>query len=340
MTKAPTISDLAQAAGLSVATVDRVLHGRANVSDRALRRVVEAAERIGFRAAALPAVQTARPSVRLGFVLHKGNQAFYRNFTRAIEDASQARSDVAVTADIRFSPSQGPEDFARALREAAAENDVIAGTSVNHPETDRTAAAIVAAGTPLFCLLNDFARAERQAYFGLDNIRVGRIAGWMLATQIRQAGKIAVFVGGTRWSGHVLRETGLRSYLREHAPQLALLDAFVNLETRHVTYEATLELLSRHADLRGIYVAGGGMEGAIAGLREMRPAGKVALVVNELTEDSRAALADRYVSLAIATPLEDLCRSAVDAMVRAARNDSPPAGQCFLDPRLYVPEMV
>ena len=161
----------------------------------------------------------------------------------------------------------------------------------------------------------------------------------MIATQMREAGKVAVVIGGNRWHGHILRETGLRSYLRDHAPQLELLDAIVNLETRQVTYKATLDLLDRHSELRGIYVAGGGMEGAIAALREMRPPGKVALVVNELTNESRDALTDRYVSLVIATPLDQLCRDLVASMIESARGGpSETSGQHYLIPQLFAPE--
>ncbi|MBT8409981.1 MAG: substrate-binding domain-containing protein, partial [Alphaproteobacteria bacterium] len=185
------------------------------------------------------------------------------------------------------------------------------------------------------------ARGVRQNYLGLDNVKVGRIAAWMIAMQVRDPGKLAVFVGGNRWHGHILRETGFQSYIREYAPGFSMLDTVVNLETRQVTYEAMLELLNRHRDLRGVYVAGGGMEGAIAALREMRPPGKVALVVNELTEESRRALSDRYVSMVIATPLDDLCRDLVTLMAAAAR-EGPNAntGQHFLTPQLYVPESI
>ena len=135
----------------------------------------------------------------------------------------------------------------------------------------------------------------RQNYVGLNNLKVGRIAAHMIATAVHRPGKTAVFVGGYRWHGHELRETGFRSYFREYAPQFTVLDTLVNLETRQLTYEATLDLLSRHPDLRGIYCAGGGMEGAIAALREARAPGEVTLVVNEITPESRSALADRYV---------------------------------------------
>jgi LacI family transcriptional regulator len=343
MAKRPTQKDLARAAGAGLATIDRVLNDRPNVREATRERVLAAAEAIGYPTGRLTAsrANAARPLVRFGFVLHKPSQEFYRNFGKALETAVAERADIRGRCEIRFSSSQSPADFAAQLGEAAETADVLATSAINHPSLSAAIKELQDAGKPVFSVLNDAASGVQQSYIGLDNVKVGRIAGWMFATETREPGKIAVFVGGNRWHGHILRETGLRSYLREHAPQLELLDAVVNLETRQVTYEATLDLLDRHPDLRGIYVAGGGMEGAIAALREVRPPGKICLVVNELTQESRLALADRYASLVIATPLRDLCRDLVDMMTEATRSGpGAGSGQHYLTPQLYVPESV
>ena len=84
----------------------------------------------------------------------------------------------------------------------------------------------------------------------------------------KRPGKVAVFVGSHRFHGQEMREIGFRSYFREYAPELDLVETLVNLETRGIAHEATLDLLQRHPDIVGFYVAGGGMEGAISALRE------------------------------------------------------------------------
>jgi LacI family transcriptional regulator len=134
---------------------------------------------------------------------------------------------------------------------------------------------------------------------------------------------------------------GFRSYFRENAPEFEVLDTLVNLETRQITHEATLDLLHRHPDLTGFYVAGGGMEGAISAIREEKLAGKLNIIVNELTPDSRAALADDIVMMAITTPLQHLCRELVGLMVSAIENGPASVpGQTFLPFEMYVPENI
>ena len=343
MASRPTLKDLARAADVGTATVDRVLNARSGVRPEMAERVLAAAEAIGYPVHRLRAriEEADRPRVRFGFVLHKRTQAFYRDFAAALERAVAVRADIRGRCDIRFSVSQAPSDFVAALEEVAYTSDVLATSAINHPDLSRAIARFQDQGLPVFSLLNDAASGVQQCYVGLDNMKVGRIAGWMIGTAVPTPGSVGVFIGGNRWHGHILRETGLRACLRDHAPHLTLLDAVVNLESRQVTYEATLDLLDRHRDLRAIYVAGGGMEGAIAALRETRPPGKIALVVNELTEDSRAALSDRYASLVIATPLEALCDRLIEEMTRAATAPKEPRpGQIHLQPLLACPESV
>ncbi|WP_284162880.1 LacI family DNA-binding transcriptional regulator [Frigidibacter sp. SD6-1] len=343
MAKRPTIQDLAAASGVSAATVDRVLNGRLKVREETARRVYEAARAIGYHAAPLLAqrLQPDLPRVRFGFVLHKERQAFYQAFHQQIQKAVEQATGVRGEVIIQYAASQAPGDFAKLMAGMKGRADVVGATAVTHHEVTAAVEELTQAGIPCFALLNDFAQGVRQNYVGLNNLRVGRIAASMLATAVHRPGKLAVFVGGYRWHGHELRETGFRSYIRELAPQFTILDTLVNLETRQLTYEATLDLLGRHPDLSGIYLAGGGMEGAIAALREARAPGEVALVVNELTPESRSALQDRYVAMVISTPLEKLCREIVALMIQAVQNGSTGIpGQHFLQPELYIPESV
>jgi LacI family transcriptional regulator len=338
-----TIYDVAREAGVSTATVDRVLNAREKVREDTARRVYEAARVVGYHAAPLigQRISPDLPRLRLGVVLHKERQAFYQSFKAELERAVSHAVGVRASVLIEFAPSQVPSDFTARMEALASKVDAIAATAVTHPEVTETVIRLNVKGIPVFSLLNDFGQGVRQNYLGLNNMKIGRIAAHMIAQVTHRPGKIAVFVGGYRWHGHELRETGFRSYFREYAPQFSVMDTLVNLETRQLTYEATLDLLGRQPDLCGIYCAGGGMEGAIAALREARQPGEVALVVNELTPESRAALISRYVTMVIATPLQALCADLIALATEAVSNGfGTVQGQHFLQPDLYLPESV
>ena len=53
MSSRPTIKDIAAEAGVSTATLDRVLNGRVQVREETVRKVANAAHRIGYHATGL-----------------------------------------------------------------------------------------------------------------------------------------------------------------------------------------------------------------------------------------------------------------------------------------------
>ena len=340
MARRATIRDVAQEAGVSVATVNRVLAGAGNVREETGRAVAEAAHRVGYHATSLieKRLLPTLPAVRLGILLHKRAQEFYQNVEAEIRAASRECRVAACHCDLEFSHTQAPSDVADSMRRMAGRVDVIAATAVNHPAIDAAVDDLRADGVRVFSLLSDFAQGARLGYFGLNNLKVGRGAARMVKVAAPKPGKIAIFVGGHRWHGHELRETGFRSVFREFPGGYEVLDPLINLETRQLTHEAMLDLLERHPELTGVYVAGGGMEGAISALREVRKPGEVALVVNEFTRDSQFAMVDGYVSLVIATPLRELAARLVDQMARTAMGETVASGQTFLEPVLYLPE--
>jgi LacI family transcriptional regulator len=342
MARRPRLTDIAREAGVSLATVDRVLNGREQVRADTVARVTAAIGRLGYHPALhVVRPEQDRPAYRFGILLHKAGQEFYQTFARELALVVAASTGPKAQLVLEFATSQAPSEVARLMHGFAGRVDVLAATAVNHPEVTSAVSDLKAKGLPVFALLSDFAQGVRQGYVGLNNHKVGRIAGWMVAMAARRPGKVAVFVGGHRWQGHELRDAGFRDYLREIAPTLDILDTFVNLETRQLTYDATLALLACQPDLCAIYVAGGGMEGAIAALREQRMPGEVVLVVNELTADSRAGLAEGWVTLVDATPLPALSRDLIGLMARAAQSGvSGPPGQYFLPPVLHVAESI
>ncbi|SDZ48642.1 transcriptional regulator, LacI family, partial [Jannaschia faecimaris] len=330
-------------AGVSTATVDRVLNGRLSVRAETARKVQDAARMIGFHAADLIArrVGADLSNLTLGVILGHPRHAFAQAVKHAMEGAARRVDGVVGKAVVTFADESDPPTYAGLLDDMAGRVDAVAAIAVDHPDVTAAVERLARLGVPCFAMCNDFAQGIRHSYIGLDNLRVGRMAAHMLATAGRRSGPLSLFVGGHRWNGHDLRETGFRSYIRQHAPEVAIMDTMINHETRQGTYDATCDLLDRVPDLRGLYCAGGGMEGAIAALRERRAPREVALVVNELTEDSRRALADRYVEMVISTPLDSVC----DKVFALARGDGRAgvgggAGQYFLRPDLYLPESI
>lgn len=341
MTRRPTIADVARAAGVSVATVDRVLNGRAPVREDTTRRIAEAADMVGYHAATAlrERALAQRPDFRLGVILQKERHAFYQDLAAAIETAARQDPARRWRVVIQFVAGQSPADYADAIAGMAGKVQAVAATGIDHPDVTRAVAGLQARGVPVLSLLSDFAQGIRETYLGTNNLKTGRTAGWLMQHLAPRPGKLAVFIGGHRFHGHDLRETGFRSYIREYAPGFELLETMINLETRALTYEATLEFAGRFPDLTGIYCAGGGMEGAIAAMREMGSTHRLALIVHEVTPESRQGLIDGTVSAALATPLPQIAAEVLASAGHSLQHGpSSHPGQRFVTPLIVTRE--
>ncbi len=337
-----TLNKIAEHAGLSLATVDRVLNSRLPVREGTARQVIAAAESLGYHAAGLMRErQKERAPVRhLGFCLQKRADPFYQALGLALQQAATNNKPETCVAHIAYMDALEPAAIAEQLLAMGKTVDALAVVAVDHPHVTAAIATLQMAGKPSFALLSDLSAPQRAGYIGLDSRQCGRTAAWAVRRLSKCAGEVGVFVGSHRYLGHELAEISFRSYLREHASQFRVLDSLVNLEDAQLAHEATLELLARHPDLVGIYVAGGGMPGIVRALRIEGAARDIVVVGNELTADNRAALIDGIVDLVIQTPLVKLAETTVSNMLSAlaAGEDSSSPRQYLLPMELFTPE--
>ena len=343
MARRPTITDLSRAAGVSIATVDRVLNRRTTVRDETAQRVLDAADKIGFHATALirHRVGANVPRRTLGFLLLKRADVFYQAMAGELEAATLASTAIRGRPVVAYMEELSPHAVIAAMRDVGSRVDALAVVAVDHPHVAEAVAALRANGVPTLTLLTDVTAEARLGYLGVDSRKAGRTAAWAIARTARQLGGVGILVGSHRFIGHELAESGFRSYFREHAPEFRVLEAVTNLEDQRIAYEATLDLVARNPDLAGLYVAGGGMEGAIRALRDEAAGGRVALVCNELTADSRRALIDGIATMVLSTPLPLLAARAVDLLARALAGPLPEiATQTLLPFEIYVSENI
>jgi LacI family transcriptional regulator len=319
MGKRATITDLARQAGVSVATVDRVLNRRLPVREDTALRVVAAAESIGYHATGLlkQRMTEVKPCT-MGFLLQKRQDDFYRALANELQNATKQTPSIRGKAVVEFMDELVPSFIAAKIREIGARVDVLAVVAVDHPLVNEAVEEIVAKGKPVFTLLSDLTTPERSGYIAVDSRKAGRTAAWAISRLARKSGKIGILLGSHRYLSQETAEISFRSYMRENAPQFQVLEPLVNLDDQRIAYEAVVDMISSNADLVGIYMSGGGMQGLVRALRDEKAGDRIIAVCNELIPVTRSALIDGTVDMVLATPVTALAAHAVAAMAQAA----------------------
>ncbi|MDX8532771.1 LacI family DNA-binding transcriptional regulator [Mesorhizobium sp. VK25A] len=317
--KRPTIHDLATAAGVSVATVNRILGGTVSVRPKTVQRVQSAAEEIGFYGigAIDDRARKISPHYRLGFLLQQSTRDLYQLFGKKIVAACRERRDDVIDPVVDFVDILTPETISDRLIALGEECDAVAVVAADHPIVGQAIHSLREMGKPVVSYITDQSAPERAAYVGTDNWKLGRTAAFLITQTTQGPGRIAVFIGNHRYQCQDVSDASFRSYLREHAPRLTVEESRPTHEESSEAYRMVAELLQATDDLVGILIVGGGITGVLRALREVSPERRsgIKVVCRDIGPETRKGLSEGLITAALCHPLEATSALLVQTMI-------------------------
>jgi len=282
----PKVADVAARAGVSTATVDRVINGRGGVHQKTVARVEEAIRAIA--AADRPHELSARANLRFDAVLSGDGSEVTKSLAEALVGAGEA---VSAQVDVAFVETMNPEALAACLRACAKRGTSgIAVQVLDHAIVREAIEELLRADIPVVTVLTDMAGVHRLAYVGLDNRAAGRTSGFLMVRFCRGAGKLAIVWGGQLYRSHEERESGFRSIVRAERPDLQCLELITGNDNPTVTRVGVRAAIARHPDLVGIYCVGGGIAGAAEAIEEAGLAQSLVMIGHNCNADTKPYL--------------------------------------------------
>jgi LacI family transcriptional regulator len=287
------IVDVARRAGVSTATVDRVLNRRPGVRPITVQRVLSAASELDYMPAEdLLAAMKPKP-MRLLFLLPKGTNRFLSMLGQLIARSEARLAPFNVRCQVDYIKSFNPELLARRLWHHRDKVDGIAFMALEHPAVREAVNMLAERGVPTVTLISDIHNARRAAYVGLDNRSAGRTAGYLIARFIGpRPAKVAMIAGSLSYRAHEEREMGFLHLFEELFPAIKVVGLREGHDDADRNYRQTRMLLGQHPDLAGIYNIGGAADGVARALKEMDRARDVVFIGHGLTSDTRSLLID------------------------------------------------
>lgn len=322
-----TLVDIAREAGVSTATVDRVLNRRPGVKDRTRNRVFDVAARLGYiddSTDPLKPDMSAQALVEMDFVLPSGTNTFILDLARHLESCALSRPDVR--ANIHRIEGFNPDELAAKLAELSGRTQGVGMIAIDHPTVREAIRSLSAAGTSVLTLVSDISNVPRVGYIGIDNRAAGRLAGYLLGRLLQgRPAKVALLAGSLSYRGHEEREMGFRHILSEAYPKLSIVEMREVRDDLERAYHEVKTLLVRHPDIAGIYNIGAGNRGVARALEESRRSNDVVFIGHELTDYSRRFLLSGTMDVVIDQNPRVEAREAIDRLSRAIRGEIMPA---------------
>lgn len=333
-----TIPKIAKAAGVSTATVDRVLNDRPGVNPDTARRVKEVLAKLGG-AVPMPGRPKTAPNYRFAFVLPSARVAFFDGVDRIVaQSAGEFRHQHITELTLRL-PSHDPTAFAEEL----AKLTDYGGLAVLAPDVPQVKLAInelVQAGVQVVTLFSDVAGSMRAAFLGTDNRAAGRTAALLLGHGMPRTGKprAALFSPPTRYAAEIDRRIGYAQLMEERFAHFEVLRFLEVPDTEEEAYRYAMDCLARAGSAGAIssaYSVAGGSFGIGRALAERGYAGKALFAVHELVELHRSMLAAGSADYVLHQDVY-LSVSAAAKTLRALQDGVRGALTTFRNPRVEI----
>lgn len=255
------IKDIAQKAGVSTGTVDRVIHKRGNVSEKVRAKVEAVIQQLDYQPNIIARTLAYNKVTTIGALLPDPQLDVYWSYPlKGLQKAAKAYQHYGVDVQPCFFDHSSPDSFMAAadgLLEQAP--DAIMFPPLFQRESENLLQATTTRNIPVAFINTDLEGKKVLSYVGQDSFQSGVLAGRLLNIASAKIGKILVLHLDKEITNakHLQdKERGMATYFRENsASGVQVISAhFADFNDAGSMCDFFTRLRSLHPDLSGVFV--------------------------------------------------------------------------------------
>jgi LacI family transcriptional regulator len=331
-------TDIAAAAHVSTATVNRVLNEHGGVSAATTARVIAAARQLGVPRV-LP--DTRHGLTRFDVVLARSSTPYFRRLDLALTRSAQMLDRRILVHRHRVEATNAAQ-LDELLARPRHRRD---GLIVALHDTPPVRAALrqqIAQGVPVVTLMSGIGDVPGLHYAGIDNLGAGRTAGHFIGRLAHRAGRVLRLTNTLDYRAHADRQRGCAEVLAERHPLIdpgAPVPCHDDPDRCQLALRQALTQAQRDGvPLVGLYHSGSGSAGIAAELQRMPPAERPVWVGHELSDEHRTLLRLGLLDLVIDQDPDGQIASALHHLLHATGHVDQPASAEPNEFRLFCAE--
>lgn len=301
------MKEIAIQAGVSTATVDRVLNNRPHVRQQTrirVRRALGELERLedsldlsGERFLADVVVEAPD---RFAEIVRNAVEAEIISFLPALVRPRFHIRETWVTSEL----------VARLKRIGNSGSKGVLLKAKNLPEIRHAISALHRQQVPTATLVTDIPDSQRIAYAGMDNNCAGETASYLMSRfAIVPGGTILLTISHNDFCGEADRVKSFRKAISLSRPDLEMVQISGGYGQSEATKKQVKELLEQGANITGVYSAGGGNRAILEAFEELS-APEPVVIGHDLDEENRELLGTGQISALIVHDLNKDIRQA------------------------------
>ncbi|MBR1687466.1 MAG: LacI family DNA-binding transcriptional regulator [Prevotella sp.] len=241
------IKDIAARAGVSVGTVDRVLHKRPNVSPAALEKVERALKEMDYMPNMYASALAYNKSYTFYCIIPKHeSEAYWEEVEEGAVAACERRRDFSINLKMMYYNRFSAETFVRKTNECLNQNpDGVVVVPSKLDVTRRFTDELHNREIPFLLLDSYMPDLKPLSFYGQDSFSSGYFAARML--MLIALGEREIMLMKQMRDGNVAskqqenREMGFRHYMYDHFPDVKITEVNLPLDEEPACYDRILE---------------------------------------------------------------------------------------------------
>ena len=296
-----TMRQIAEIAGVSRGTVDKVLNDRPGVSDPVRAKVKRVADSLNYKPNLVGKALAGQNNQKtIGVIIAPDYNPFVKDIKQGVKTAALEISDYGFNIDVRVLPSLEDRDQIEILDSFTQKGvDAISMFCIDSDKVMHKVNDITDAGIPVVTYNSDLAESKRMCYIGQDHIKGGKVAADLMAKVLDTDAQVFIITSLKTLDCHRDRLKGFETCIKEYGSGIKVLDIIENEDKEKTAYEATVDMLQKHPQIKGIYVTGGGVGGVCDALKELGREKSVRVICHDLVEKTVALLKEGIVDFTI-----------------------------------------
>lgn len=298
-----TLKEIADLAGVSRGTVDRVLNHRGSVNPQTEKKILEIVQALGYKPNKAGIVLAAqKKNLRLGVVLLGKDTVFYDDILAGVRDKAEELEGYNCSVLLRQTDYDLTQQLDAIDELVAAGISGLAISPYNDNAVREKIDALHDQGIPVVTLNTDIENSRRLAYVGCHFYRSGETAGGLMHLMTNSAARRNVHVGIISGSMNVLCHTeriaGFR-HVTETYGGIQIVEIVNNSDDETKSYELTADMLSRHPEINALYFTAGGVYGGCRAVLDSGRADQMTVITNDMVDTTREFLENGLIAATI-----------------------------------------
>lgn len=297
-----TIRDIAQLAGVSRGTVDRVLHNRGRVDPQVAQRIKAIVRECNYQPSrAAQQLSMRKQNLHIGFISRIDQNGFWSIVLRSAARAEQELAEYGITLEKRFFDYCQPESQLAMIDELAALH--IAALVIVPLDDDmirRRLRALAQQGVLIILLQSELSGFTPFCYIGSDYYVGGRTAAGLLHIFTGgKASKILLLNGSPYLSSHHLRRSGFLDELDAYHDTYEIIESADITSDPDYAYRQARTLLEKHPDATAAYTIPDNAAAVSQAIRDTGRIGQITHIGFGMTDATRPCILNGSLSASI-----------------------------------------